>query len=459
MEELLTPVSTAYKAAHLESGDTLIEALDPPKADSIPSQVSTPEEALKVLRTDPDLTTLKSALRYLVYDAHSNSGFRITYPSPIAAQLVNALVSHVLPNYWSIFNEALSDRNKKSFKYAQERELFLSCLRSVLGLNAILSRLKNLTQQIKGSEKKDKGLTSTETLSDLIDVLEALLSGERLIASIWSSLDGNSTQRRALWHEIVVLIGGGRILNGVAEYSSLINETSSQIVETMWAGDGVKYSQWLARNIVWWSKDLPKTPQGPWKQLSELLSKSLHLGFPGRPTWINFLFHLLMFSLDAVLYEILGLLQGTDEERSLFGFIIESLPIYEQRVVITSTLKFLSSRYVSQNTAMDVPNWWEADSGIISAAAGYLSYVIAGQDSRKEQLITWLTSLSGAGVGDAIGIRRVAVTIFSGSKYDVEIIVEKSLRNFGDELYIRHTPSLQQEGRPSFNEFHAINID
>jgi telomere length regulation protein len=287
MEELLTPVSTAYKASHIESRGTLIEARDPPKADSIPSQISTPEEALKTLRADPDLATLKFALKYLVYDAPSNSGFRITYPSPIAAQLVNALVSGVLPNYWSTFNETLSGRNKKSFKYSQERELFLSCLRSALGLNAILSRLKNLTQQIKGGEKNDKGLTPTETLRDLIDVLEALLNGEKLIASVWSSLDGNSTQRKALWHEIVVLIGGGRMLNGVAEYSSLINEISSQIVETIWAGDGVKYSQWLARNIIRWSKDLPKNPQGPWKQLSELLSKSLHLGYPGRPTWIK----------------------------------------------------------------------------------------------------------------------------------------------------------------------------
>jgi telomere length regulation protein len=281
MEELLTPVSTAYKASHLKRKDALIEAHGPSMANTTSPLVSTPEEALKALRAEPDIVTLRIILKFLVYDSPS-SGFRISHSSPIAAQLINALVSDVLPNYWPTFNEAIDGESPKSLNYAQERKLFLLCLRSITGLNAVLSRLKTLVLQIKEDRKQENGLKLNKTLEDFMDVLEALLSGENFITHIWNSVEGcSSTQRKALWHETVTLIGGGKLLNSAAEYSSFINEASCQISKARWVADGIKYSRWLSRNIIQWSKKLPATPQGPWKDLSNLLSRSLHLGYPG----------------------------------------------------------------------------------------------------------------------------------------------------------------------------------
>ena len=57
-----------------------------------------------------------------------------------------------------------------------------------------------------------------------------------------------------------------------------------------------------------------------------------------------------------------------------------------------------------------------------------------------------MTGLPGAGIGEPISIRRAAIAAVSHSKYDMEAILEKSMQQFGDQLYIKHTPSMQQDG-------------
>jgi hypothetical protein len=84
---------------------------------------------------------------------------------------------------------------------------------------------------------------------------------------------------------------------------------------------------------------------------------------------------------------------------------------------------------------------------MVGAAAAYLKLIIGGSDDRKEYVMTWLNSLSGAGVGEPLGIRRAVLSVFSNSKHDMETIFESSLRQFGDQLYIRHAPTIHQEGK------------
>jgi telomere length regulation protein len=92
------------------------------------------------------------------------------------------------------------------------------------------------------------------------------------------------------------------------------------------------------------------------------------------------------------------------------------------------------------------PHWWKIDAENISAAAGLINKLLGNQDSRRMQLITWLTGSSGAGVGETIAIRRASIASLSESKNDVEVVFDKSLQQFGDQLYIKHTPIMQQEG-------------
>jgi len=61
-------------------------------------------------------------------------------------------------------------------------------------------------------------------------------------------------------------------------------------------------------------------------------------------------------------------------------------------------------------------------------------------------LLSWLTSSTGAGVGEGIAIRRAVVAALAEDKSDMETVLEKSLQQLGDQLYIKHTPTMQQEG-------------
>jgi telomere length regulation protein len=123
------------------------------------------------------------------------------------------------------------------------------------------------------------------------------------------------------------------------------------------------------------------------------------------------------------------------------------LASFDQRNFIQGILQLVSREYLSAPILLeDYLNWWKFDADVVSAVAGLVYLVLNDQDSRKTSLNSWLTSSSGAGVGEGIAIRRASVIALSRSKNDMESVFEKSLQQFGDQLYIKHTPIMQQEG-------------
>jgi telomere length regulation protein len=128
--------------------------------------------------------------------------------------------------------------------------------------------------------------------------------------------------------------------------------------------------------------------------------------------------------------------------------LLSLLPSFEQRNFLYTILKiapteYLSAPVITNNDAQ----WWQSDTKVVSSVAALIAQVIAKDvPHQKEHLISWLTGTSGAGLGDGIAIRRAAVVVLSKDKAAIETVLEKSLQNFGDQLYIKHTPTLQQEG-------------
>ena len=82
----------------------------------------------------------------------------------------------------------------------------------------------------------------------------------------------------------------------------------------------------------------------------------------------------------------------------------------------------------------------------VSAVAGVIRDVIQDDETRLSHLVSWCTASSGAGLGDAIGIRRAVLAVLA-DKDAITTVLEKSLNQFGDQLYIKHTAILQQEGK------------
>lgn len=151
--------------------------------------------------------------------------------------------------------------------------------------------------------------------------------------------------------------------------------------------------------------------------------------------------------LDAILEEILGMILGSDDDKASLTQLVGAMPTYEQKPVLGGALKLLSKHFSSNSEPSNSSKASQDASSLVTAAAGYLRCLIADDKTRKDYFISWLTSSSGAGVGEGIGIRRAVLAALSKSKDDLEAVFEKSLHQFGDQLYIRHAPILQQEGK------------
>ena len=281
-------MSTSYKTpAKMDKELALVEAPRAPAAISKPAfKATTPEQALEILRSEPDYDALISTLQYL---GNSDSSFNIAVPNPLVAQLVHVLVSEIIPNYWSTFKgpqvgKKAGKRQQGRFRSIPDLELLLSCLRSVTGLNAVLLSIKQHIQRSKDTKASVGAPNIQDILTVLLQALTALLDGDEILelisSSIWNSSDTLSKQT-ALWNEFLGLVGSGKILGITAEAEDIVNALSKKVGEKYWVADGLQYSCWLARNISLWTIKLAEGAENEWKSCGGLLSKSLRLGYAG----------------------------------------------------------------------------------------------------------------------------------------------------------------------------------
>ena len=286
MDNLLTPVSTSYKKTGGEPNLSLVRQLD--KAPPVTKQFEkarNPEEALEILRNEPDYESLVVTLHYL---ASGNSEFSITQPSPLAAQLVHVLVAETIPTYWSILRSAstgLDSQKQTRGRKLSDSGSLLYCLRSVTGLNAILLNLKQSVQKSIETKKVIGGPNFKENLTSYVEVLCQILEGDSTVftiaKSIWSNPNSTSKQK-ATWSEFLSLLGSGKVLGISAQAEDVINEVSGEITEKLWISSGILYCTWLAQNIVHWAQILSQDDEHGWTLCAELMSRSFRLGHIGK---------------------------------------------------------------------------------------------------------------------------------------------------------------------------------
>jgi telomere length regulation protein len=135
------------------------------------------------------------------------------------------------------------------------------------------------------------------------------------------------------------------------------------------------------------------------------------------------------------------LLLSPDVSPVLFSKVCLHQPQTSKKVIYT-LLEYLSRTFLS---ALDLDDTKSNDK--VSAAAGVIDGVIQNDTGRRSHLLNWSCSSSGAGVGDGIGIRRAVVAVLAKDKEAITTVLEKSVNQFGDQLYIKHTAVLQQEGK------------
>lgn len=418
MEELLSPVSRAYTKSN--GADTaLLQEIQPstPKvATSSELEANSVEEVIDALKSEPDYDTLVYALKLLVRNGQTLGGFKIGVSGPETAKVIHILVTEIVPNYWTLLRESSADGGEHGL------DLLLDALRNLAGLNAILLRLRALIQEHNGKGSGTKRPDVQLNLAIVLELLCEVLDGDDRISQIWSSTSSGSDamRRRILAREFVNVLGGGRIISLSAEGEAV----SSQVTETtsMWTGDGIEYTGWLTRNIVTWSK-AAQQPEDP-KMMADLLSKAMHLGYP-----------------DAAIRLVISDLVSEPPREKHMRIVFDSLAHSEQRSLLFSLLKALSELYLNKLDPSDS----QSERKVVSAAAEVINRLVADEPKYFSLLSGWLTSATGAGLGDAIGIRRAVLSVLASNKDNIVTVFDKSLSQFGDFLYIRHTPILQQE--------------
>ncbi|KUI66913.1 DNA replication checkpoint protein tel2 [Cytospora mali] len=419
MEELLSPVGRTYLKSE-DTGKTLIQETktNSQKAMSTSNpKLSSIDDVIDVLRNEPDYDALISALRYLFKAVGGGGQFMSGAPGPQTARVIQILVTEIVPNYWTLLKESSMGNDTSDVAF------LLDSLRSLAGLNAILLRLRTLTQEQKSETADVKRSDIVLNLNILLELLCEVLDGSDRISQLWTSTSANSDsmRKRILSREFVNVIGGGRIISLSAEADALVpQEAKGKIV---WIADGVEYSKWLARNVVSW----PKRASSPeeMKLAADLLSKAMHLGYSDSV-------------IRHILEDLINEAQLGHHVRSLF----DNLAHTEQRNVLFGLLKTIAELHLNKLAGND-----EASDGtIISAAASVINGLVANEAKYMPHLVTWLTNATGAGVGDGIGIRRAVLAVLATDGDHILTVFEKSLNQFGDFLYIKHTPMLQQEG-------------
>ncbi|KAF4335221.1 DNA replication checkpoint tel2 [Fusarium beomiforme] len=426
MDGLLTPVSTAYLKPPNEP-EPLFTEVKTASSQKIPTKIcdtSTADDIVDALRNQPDYNTLISILEFLSSHKPASGNFLFSTPNPKSASIVYLLVSEIASNYWTLLlggNFENDDQTKTELP--RDAELFLCCLRSLTGLNAVITQIRALIQESRLGGKEEKRVDISINTGILLSILSSILGGYNSIITIWSSsIKGisNTTLQRVQSQKLGTILTNGQIVSISAEALEVVGRDRVND-GAQWTADGLKYSRWIGNAIVSWVASSPEPDALAFS--SELFQKSLSLHHSEA---------LIKIAIDRLLLS----------ERNSISIFIQ-LALRSSRTskkVFHILLHHLSRKYLNQVSLDDI-----SPDDKVSAVAGLLKELALHDETRRDILINWCASSSGAGVGDEVGIRRAVIAALSQDREAINTVLEKSIAQFGDELYIRHSAMLQQD--------------
>ncbi|KAF2146871.1 uncharacterized protein K452DRAFT_242030 [Aplosporella prunicola CBS 121167] len=415
---------TAVKTTKIQ----VVESVESPPANeprsAPPKAVASPDQCLTLMRDQPDVQTLENILQYLCGTVGETAGFNIKVPGPLSAQIINTLVNTIIPDYWDFWAQS-SGQDSGRLKNGKER--LLNCLRSISGLGALVTRFKALLAEVQQEQQQaSKSHNAPQHLKNLVDVLLELLDCDtHFLSERWEEIGKirSSTQRNLLWREAISLTASGRLVSTVAQSEDLL-KSSTMPVSGTWLANGPSYAKWLGKGVFQTSCCQQDTDE-PISAAALLLGKSLSLGYT-----------------ENVVGEVLSqfLTAGSNSMQTLLTLLVK-LRAHEQRQFLLSTLDFISKKFLNVNSSQteDLRN----TPGTMTGCIAFLVQIVSGSDVLKESLVSWLTGIAGATGSPAL--RRVAISAIQNDEARIVKAMERSMEQFGDELYIKHAPILQQE--------------
>ncbi|KAM0238847.1 hypothetical protein ACHAP5_008591 [Fusarium lateritium] len=426
MDDLLTPVSTTYLKPRNEPEPLFreVKTTSSQEEPRKPSVISTVDDAVDALKGQPDYDSLISVLQFISSHRTASDGFSFSAPSPKNASIIHLLVTEIAPNYWTLLLEGTADGEAhNNVALPSDADLLISCLRSLTGLNAVITQIRALIQEARLGGKEERRTDLSLNLGILLSVLSAILETDGSIPAIWSESTksiANTALQRVQSQKLSSILTNGQIVSTSAEALEIIGRDKVR-GGTQWVGDGLQYSTWIGNAIVSWAISSPEADAMTFS--SELFQRSLSLHQSE---------NLIKIAIDR-------LLLSPESSASTFTQLALSQPRTSKKI-IHLLLHHLSQKHLHGLSLDDT-----SPDDKVSAVAQLLKELALNDATRREVLINWCASSSGAGLGDGIGIRRAVVAALAQDRDAIIAVLEKSLAQFGDELYIKHSAILQQD--------------
>ncbi|KJX94259.1 telomere length regulation protein [Zymoseptoria brevis] len=418
VEPSLTAVSTRQvqeKVRKVEPHDLRTSRDDEPtgndgknghsRKDAFTSTATTPEEALQVLRSQPDTDSLIRILKQLRSEDAFKPAFSLHPPGPLQAQIINAIISNIIPAFWASLGR-------------KDRGLIVTCLTNLAGIGAVAAKVRLL------SDSNHKSPGQAQELADLVSVLHDVLSSDDSVLHILSGLAMFVTEKVKLQmakKELVKLISSGKIIAATAQAEDSLKSTDTNLDPT-WMSRGTEYAAWIGRNVASLSMSLPSDSE----VAAQILARGLGLGY----------------SVYVAKSFIGALLRGqgsySTEIDSALKATIGSLPAFARNQLIESTLLWLSSMTESDVATKQVSQEQEH----VAPIAALIDMLCKSNESVRKQMVEILATPSRTSVMSFV-VRRACVAVVADN--DLQPLLERLMGTFGDHLFVAHSPIIQQE--------------
>lgn len=136
----------------------------------------------------------------------------------------------------------------------------------------------------------------------------------------------------------------------------------------------------------------------------------------------------------------------------LLQSLLQNLQVHEQRQILDQTFKVLSKTCLSLTSLPDFHDVSMETPSTISAASALIVELIGDSEAVRAHLETWLSDPA-LNASESFNVRRAAVSAFANASNGtanvledpIQELLEKTMKRFGDNLFIKHSPILQQE--------------
>jgi hypothetical protein len=238
------------------------------------SPIMSPEQAWDILKQQPTEDAFEAVMQYLENGIQKKHDFNLHTPSAPAAQILNTLVTDVIPDRWEILNSSTASNVEKAM-----RKSLLLCMRSTAGIGAVIARIQSL---LTSPQIGNTGSSQRIVFKDTVRFFGSIIYHKTFVRDLLFQTRTSSSkhgQEQAVWAEATSLLAGSKILNIFLEASAML-ELRSEIPN--WLQDAKEYSRWLGVNISSAAIGLTPSMEQAWKMLANLLKRALSLANKGR---------------------------------------------------------------------------------------------------------------------------------------------------------------------------------